>query len=308
VPRTGGRLRSSSQTGGGFGISVHVRVEGLERTDAEFKRISRDINGRMRDVMVRVGERQALPQIKARFPTLSESTDRGLAAGAMAGALGCSASGPACSSRPASRSSRTARWAGSTSAASARTTAPAAPAQRSSSPPSTTCGHGSTRTSSTPSCTSSGSSPDGVHHPRPVGALIATVLAGLNTSTTVKAYQRDPGAAGLDRLPAAIVGIPEIQRTGIDLPERELGSNDWLITYPVSIHVALDNTTTAAVLVEEIAEAFIKAIDSFALQIADPTIDDAKVERCEPVLDLTDISRPVLIYECDLAVLKRVTT
>jgi hypothetical protein len=61
-------------------------------------------------------------------------------------------------------------------------------------------------------------------------------------------------------------------------------------------------------LIVEVVEAFIKAIDTFALQIADPTIDDAKVERCDPVLDLTDQGRPLLVYECDLVVLKRVTT
>jgi hypothetical protein len=86
--RTGGRLSSQGTQGAGqLGIRVHVRVEGLDRTEAEFKRISREVNGRMRDVMVRVGERKALPQIRARFPTLSESTDRGLAKGAMAGSL-----------------------------------------------------------------------------------------------------------------------------------------------------------------------------------------------------------------------------
>ena len=54
-------------------IDVRFKIEGLERTSAEFKAVRREINGRMRDTMVRVGERDLLPTIRQRieFPWMA---------------------------------------------------------------------------------------------------------------------------------------------------------------------------------------------------------------------------------------------
>ena len=86
--RGGGRF-STAGSGGASGQSIRLafKIEGLDKTDAEFKRIRREINGRIRDVMVRVGEREALPEVKRRFPRLSTATSRGLPPGKMAGSL-----------------------------------------------------------------------------------------------------------------------------------------------------------------------------------------------------------------------------
>ena len=86
--RGGGRVSTSGSGGASStGINVKFRIEGLDKTEAEFKRIRRDINGRMRDVMVRVGEREALPEIKRRFPRLQSTDSRGLPPGKMSGSL-----------------------------------------------------------------------------------------------------------------------------------------------------------------------------------------------------------------------------
>lgn len=83
----GGRNRGggaiSKGAGGLDAITVAIRIEGLQKTDAEFKRIRRDINGRIRDVMVQVGERELLPTIRSQFPRAA-STTGGLQPGAMA--------------------------------------------------------------------------------------------------------------------------------------------------------------------------------------------------------------------------------
>lgn len=54
-------------------IDVRFKIEGLDRTSAEFKAVRREINGRMRDTMVRVGERDLLPTIRQRvaFPWMA---------------------------------------------------------------------------------------------------------------------------------------------------------------------------------------------------------------------------------------------
>lgn len=80
--RGGGNL--SSGAGGSQAINLDIKIEGLDRTTDEFKRIRREINGKIRDVMVQVGEKELLPHIRSGFPKLSTPTDRGLRAGAMA--------------------------------------------------------------------------------------------------------------------------------------------------------------------------------------------------------------------------------
>lgn len=53
----------------GPGISVHARIEGVEKTSKEFRQARRLFNAAMRDVIVEAGERAVLPAIKARFPS-----------------------------------------------------------------------------------------------------------------------------------------------------------------------------------------------------------------------------------------------
>lgn len=67
-------------------IAVNFKVTGIEKTSAEFKAIRRDINGRMRDLMVRVGEHELLPIIRAGFPRLA-TPQPNVQAGMMAGSL-----------------------------------------------------------------------------------------------------------------------------------------------------------------------------------------------------------------------------
>lgn len=45
-------------------ISFNFRIEGVEKNSEAFKAVRKDINKRLRDVMVRVGEKEVLPEIK----------------------------------------------------------------------------------------------------------------------------------------------------------------------------------------------------------------------------------------------------
>jgi hypothetical protein len=72
--------------GQGRMIGVDIKIVGVEKTSDEFKAIRRDINHRMRDLMVRVGEHELLPLIRAGFPRLS-TPQKGIREGLMAGSL-----------------------------------------------------------------------------------------------------------------------------------------------------------------------------------------------------------------------------
>ena len=139
----------------------------------------------------------------------------------------------------------------------------------------------------------------------PTADLIVAVINALTTSETVTATRWDPGMAGFDKLPAAAVGVPTIRRVGVDQPESQIGSRDWEITFPVTFYIDLAEAGYAQALAVEIAEAFIKAIDTESLQSSDASIIDAKVTESHPA-EYVDDARPLLAYETTLELLKLV--
>lgn len=81
----GGALGTYGSGGQAATFQLAVRIEGLEKTSSEFKEARRQVNVKLRDIMVRVGEREALPylvsamsaQIGGRWPgTLYVKKDR----------------------------------------------------------------------------------------------------------------------------------------------------------------------------------------------------------------------------------------
>lgn len=140
---------------------------------------------------------------------------------------------------------------------------------------------------------------------QPTADLIATVVSGLTVTPTVKSYRWDIGTAGLDALPAAIIGIPEVRRIAVEDFESQLGTRDWHMTFPIHIYVDLAEAVAAQIQAVAIVEAFIKAVDTDTLQAQDATIIDAKVIEAIPA-EYVDAARPMLAYECRLELLKLV--
>lgn len=66
--RSGGRL-SASGTKGQPAMSVTARIDGVEKTSAEFRQARRQFNTAMRDVIAEAGNKAVLPAIKSRFPS-----------------------------------------------------------------------------------------------------------------------------------------------------------------------------------------------------------------------------------------------
>ena len=59
--------RVSASGSGGPAFTVRARIEGVEKTSAEFKAARRQFNAAMRDVIVAAGEKAVLPAIKSKF-------------------------------------------------------------------------------------------------------------------------------------------------------------------------------------------------------------------------------------------------
>jgi hypothetical protein len=69
--RKGGGNISVAGEGSDQPFVVRARIEGLEKTSAEFKAARRRFNAAMRTVMQTAGERAVLPVIKLKFPRLT---------------------------------------------------------------------------------------------------------------------------------------------------------------------------------------------------------------------------------------------
>jgi hypothetical protein len=139
----------------------------------------------------------------------------------------------------------------------------------------------------------------------PLALAVAALLRALSVSEGLTAYAHDPGYAGLDSIPCAVVGIPTLGRVALDEPESQLGSRDWFVTFPVTLYFDLADATATSQLAIEYVEAFIKSVDTESLQAADGTVLDSKVTRAEPA-EFVDTHRPLLAYECDLEIWKLV--
>jgi hypothetical protein len=139
----------------------------------------------------------------------------------------------------------------------------------------------------------------------PLADALHALLEGLDFQPTVKAYRWAPSMVG--DVPAAVIDIPEVRRTGVDEPEEQLGSDDWTLTYPVELLVDLAVAETAQTRAVELLEAFIAAVDANP-SLGFPIVDDSKVTAGTPSFDLSDQARPLLTYDCEVEVLVRVPT
>ena len=138
---------------------------------------------------------------------------------------------------------------------------------------------------------------------QPLADLIADTINQLSVDEPITAYSNDPGFAGLDSLPAAIVGPPIVERTDVEGGESQLGSYDWRMEFPVTFLFDLGDSNTAQAQALDSVEKFVTSLDLATLSVADPSIVDAKVTRSEPG-EVVDSARPLMSYTCTVRVLK----
>lgn len=142
----------------------------------------------------------------------------------------------------------------------------------------------------------------------PLAATLQAMLEDLDVTPTLKGYRWDPGL--LDQVPAAVVGLPTIDRTEADGAESQLGSYDWLLRFPVVFYFDLPGDGSAAVATQEQAaatvEAWIRAVDAIP-DLGDPTVADAKVISAGPPEPVEEAPRALLEFPTVLELLKFVT-
>jgi hypothetical protein len=137
----------------------------------------------------------------------------------------------------------------------------------------------------------------------PVAERIKAKLAELNVITADERHKWAPASIGV--LPAGVIEMPTIARTSPGQAESQLGSNDWTLTFPVTLYFELDEATAAQTQATETVEAFIKAIDDDP-SLGDPSIiEDAKVILAAPSI-LDDDARAMIAYDCELQIVKLV--
>lgn len=144
----------------------------------------------------------------------------------------------------------------------------------------------------------------------PGGATTLPVLRDaiedvLNTVVGLKVYDHEPRE--FDALPAAAIGVPRILRAGVDEAESELGAADWTSMWPVTLAFRLDDPAVGQNEALQILGQVIGAFD------ADPTLGnsagvlDAKLIQAEPSFPTDQDARQLVLYECELEVLARVS-
>lgn len=135
-----------------------------------------------------------------------------------------------------------------------------------------------------------------------LAALAETVEVTMSNGVrALKGYTWEP--ASFDAIPAAAVGPPTVRRTGLDEGERELGSDDWFLEYPVGLYFDLDEAAKSQGQMAEALEAFTKAIDANP-SLGSTLIDDCKVTNAEPFVE-DSRQRTLCGYLCTVSVWRR---
>ena len=134
----------------------------------------------------------------------------------------------------------------------------------------------------------------------PVADALQAKLAAITLQgAAVKAYTWAP--ARLDRVPAAVIEAPDVSRRDIEGAESQLGSNDWLLTFPVTLYVQLDEPVAAQTAAVDGLEQFVQAVDADAgLGIAG--VIESRVVTGEPAV-IEEQKRALYAYECRVEVL-----
>lgn len=139
------------------------------------------------------------------------------------------------------------------------------------------------------------------------GLTVSFTANGTAHTSTIKGYRWLKKE--YDQLPAAVVELPAIDRTGIDEGESQIGTRDFLVRFPIDFLFDLDDAVYAQEQAIATVEAFIDAVDDAAgpwspPPLGDSTIQDMKVvEAGDPSFE-TDQNRAYLVFPTVVEVLK----
>lgn len=130
-----------------------------------------------------------------------------------------------------------------------------------------------------------------------VGAAITAAAITLD-GNALKVYDAEP--RDLDTLPAVTVNGPTaFRRTEPDEPESQLGSDDWILTYTVTIYCPLDDPARSQRGMRAVLGQVIAALDDDR-QLGGAVEIEAKIVNGEQSFTDQAEQRQMVIYTCDL--------
>jgi hypothetical protein len=143
---------------------------------------------------------------------------------------------------------------------------------------------------------------------------IATAAAATITAASVTLYGRalkvyDHEPREVDTLPAAWVRGPiEFARAPVDEPERELGREDWDLTYEVMVMVQMDAPETGQDDANTVLQVLLYAFDADPSLGGLPGVTEARLsEGDRTYVDTDDANRQAVLWTCRLDVMAQST-
>jgi len=131
----------------------------------------------------------------------------------------------------------------------------------------------------------------------PIADGLVTVIQGLSVTTKAQKWLlRDT-----DARPAAVIELPTVRRTDVDMAEDHLGQLDWRSEWPVSFYFDFTDATFGQAQALEVIEKFIVAVD--ANPTLSGTVQEAKVLTAGPPEIDEGAARPALVYPTRVGIL-----
>lgn len=140
--------------------------------------------------------------------------------------------------------------------------------------------------------------PGGANTLKTLRAAVTTTLA---TVSSLQVYDHEPRELDYP-LPAAVLGIPRLERAGLDQAEDELARTTWKAFYPLVIAISHDDPAEGQDDAVGILGQVIGAFDN------DPTLGnsagviDAMVIDAQPGFTPSDAQRQLVVYSCTVGV------
>lgn len=126
--------------------------------------------------------------------------------------------------------------------------------------------------------------------------------ATLTTISNLNVYDHEPRELDYP-LPAAVLGVPRVERVGLDEPEHELGRTTWKVFFPLILAVSHDDPIEGQDDALGLLGQVIGAYDNDETLGNSPGVKQARVVDAEPGFTADGAQRQLVLYTCSLGVL-----
>jgi hypothetical protein len=133
-----------------------------------------------------------------------------------------------------------------------------------------------------------------------LGAIAAAIAERFRTITDINVYEYEPLGLALSP-PCITIGNCDFERSGVEEPESQLGSDDWLLTWAVTLYAPLHEPKKGFSDVRRLIGQAIRAID--ADQKLGGEVLEAKLTTGDSGFNDEDMNRRLFVVECDLETL-----